>query len=113
MKTLVFLGFVNFFFIAFPCYSQLEEISKESTFSERIYFGGGIDVAFDAFTAKIGLSPFVGYMITSTTSGGIGSTYQFITSRYTSITTNVYGYRFFLMQRLVSNFFAYSEYENL
>ncbi len=93
--------------------SQVLAMTDESSFKERIYFGGGLDMAFDDSRGIIGLSPSIGYMLTKTTSLGVGITYQYYFDRYSRFSTDIYGYRFFLRQNLIAQLFAYAEYENL
>lgn len=93
--------------------SQISGLGKNSGFTDRLYFGGGLNVQFDSFQSVIGASPSVGYMLSNSTSIGAGITYQFINFKVLNLTTDVYGYRFFLRQNLFSNIFAYTEYENM
>ncbi len=114
MKSKV-LGFLilSFSIISIDSFSQVSNLSKNSGFAQRIYFGGGLDLQLNSFYGLIGASPSIGYMLTSSTSIGTGITYQYISFRGTAITSDIYGYRFFIRQNLFKNIFAYAEYENL
>ncbi len=94
-------------------HSQVQGISKKSPLMQRFYFGGGLDLAFDQNVAIVGGSPILGFMVTRSTSIGTGVTYQYIQNRITGVSGNIFGYRIFVRQNLIAQFFAYAEYEKL
>ncbi len=108
MKRLLTLLFV--LFIMFPALAQREV--DGSSFMDRVYFGGGLDLAFGTITI-IGASPLVGYMITEKLSAGVGITYQYYKdNRFTpDFTTSIYGGRLFARYNIFDPFFLYNEYE--
>lgn len=113
MKLKILFLLLLSFFSGQALMAQIENASEKESFKERIYFGGGFDMAFDQYRGILGVSPSAAYMITNTTSLGLGITYQYYFERTSSLTTDIYGYRFFLRQNIVGPFFAYTEYENL
>jgi len=108
MKRLLTLLFV--LFIMFPTLAQRGV--DGSSFMDRVYFGGGLDLAFGTITI-IGASPLVGYMITEKLSAGVGITYQYYKdNRFTpDFTTSIYGGRLFARYNIFDPFFLYNEYE--
>lgn len=111
MKKVIIAVVVMLFAVSVK--AQVQGLEKNSAFMERLYFGGGLDLQFNSLYALIGASPSVGYMVTSSTSIGVGITYQYLQYRVTKESTDFYGYRFFLRQNLISQLFAYAEWENL
>ncbi|MDH5598792.1 MAG: hypothetical protein OEY34_06700 [Cyclobacteriaceae bacterium] len=115
MKGFSFLFFSFSLFFSLQTVAQIQTISKESPLKERLYFGGGVDLAISRSRDIIGASPLVGYMFTKSTSVGVGLTYQYVNYKFITgnINTSIYGYRFYLRQNLFPSIFIYAEYENL
>jgi long-subunit fatty acid transport protein len=103
--------------------SQLKLSSKyneNSTFVERLYFGGNFGAAFSSNFTNIEVSPIVGYMITNELSAGVGVIYQYFkvdrraaNGTPYSLETNIYGGKLFGRYNFTQQLFAYSEFEAL
>ena len=84
------------------------EVDERSSFTDRIYFGGGFGLSGGTNTTQITLSPIVGYMVSSRFSVGVGVTYQYY--KYFNFQDNQYGGLLFTRMNLVKQIFAYGEY---
>ena len=103
------------------CFGQrYYDPEAETTFMDRVYFGGDFSLQFGDFTAIV-ISPIMGYMVTPRFSVGPGITYQYLkgeafdifTGRVYEYDSNIFGYRAFARYQITQMFFAYTEYESL
>ena len=93
-------------------------VDENSTFTERIYFGGNFALALSNNFTQIEVSPTIGYMLNPKFSVGTGIIYQYLRANLVapsgqvySVDTNIYGGRLFTRYNIVSQIFAYSEFE--
>ncbi|MBL8011207.1 MAG: hypothetical protein JNJ64_11420 [Flavobacteriales bacterium] len=86
------------------------------TLKERIWFGGGLGLAFGSVT-NIAVEPMVGYKITRNgkLSAGLGISYQYFRdNRFApAFETSVYGGRLFTRYRIIDQLFAHVEYSQM
>lgn len=93
------------------------------TFTERLYFGGGLGLGFGN-TTFVNISPLVGYRITEKFSAGIRAKYQYYKYKqdfrgtnggiYTSsFQSNIYGGGVFSRFFVTDNIFLHGEFEDL
>ena len=94
------------------CEAQ-REVGENSTFLDRIYTGGGMQLSFGSNITIVGASPIVGYMITPKFSAGLGATYLYYNFRVIDESTSVYGGKVFARYNVFDPVFLYSEYELL
>ena len=101
--------------ISFASIAQVD-VDDKSSWQERIYKGGG-----GGFSAgsnnngkflSISLSPFVGYMITSNFSAGIGVTYQYTSYSDINLKYSIYGVNPYLRYN-IQQLFLMGEYNYL
>jgi len=85
--------------------------SGGESFSDRIYWGGGVGFAFWNYT-RIRVEPLVGYRITPKLSAGVKLTYEYL--RYDqfgrTITSHNYGGSLFARYRFIPQLYAHAEY---
>ncbi len=93
---------------------------RQSSFMDKVYFGGGFGAWFSEDYSYVELSPAAGYMFTQKFSAGVGITYQFTSRRYYYISgdsfkrnSNAYGGRIFARQQVYGPLFVYGEYESI
>ncbi|SMG45484.1 hypothetical protein SAMN05661096_03134 [Marivirga sericea] len=96
--------------------SAQKYVDENSSFTERIYFGGNFGLQFGTFT-HIEASPIVGYMINEKLSAGVGGIYQYFRvrggNRVADYETNIFGGKLFGRYNFSQQLFGYSEYENI
>lgn len=97
-------------FVAHTSKAQ-REITDNATFSDRLYFGGGLGFSSSNYATLLNLSPTVGYMFTNELSGGVGVIYQYVNYKSIDLKTHNYGGRFFGRYNITSQLFGYGEYE--
>ena len=85
--------------------------SGGESFSDRIYWGGGISFGFGSYT-RIRIEPLIGYRLTTKLSVGGKVAYEYLRyDRYgRTITSNNYGGSLFARYRLVPQVYAHAEY---
>ena len=85
--------------------------SSGESFSDRIYWGGGVSLAFWNYT-RIRVEPLVGYRITPKLSAGVKLAYEYL--RYDqfgrTITSHSYGGSLFARYRFIPQAYAHAEY---
>jgi hypothetical protein len=85
--------------------------SAESSFSDRIYWGGGISLAFWNYTA-IRIEPLIGYRITPKFSAGAKVMYEYL--RYErfggTVDSHSYGGSLFARYRFIPQLYGHVEY---
>lgn len=90
---------------------HLRAQSSVASFSDRIYWGGGVSVAFWDYTA-IRIEPLVGYRITSKLSTGAKVMYEYL--RYErfgeTVDSHSFGGSLFARYRFVEQLYAHLEY---
>lgn len=94
--------------------SSADDEPKPS-FKDRLYTGGtlGLELGTNTF---INISPLIGYKITEKFSAGVGSTYQYFSTRYSAnekYSTSIYGGQLFSRYSINEQFFLHSEYQLL
>ena len=95
----------------FSSFAQ-KDIGPDASFSDRIYFGGGLGFSSSNNATFISLSPIVGYMITPALSAGVGVQYQYIKYRFIDLSSDVYGGSIFTRYN-INQFFLQTEYNLL
>lgn len=85
----------------------------QNKLSDRIYVGGGFGLNTGNNITNVGLSPQVGYKITSRLSAGFGISYQYVHFRAIDKSLSNYGWSIFSRYNVTRQFFAYTEFENL
>ena len=85
--------------------------SGGDSFSNRLYWGGGISLAFWNYT-RIRVEPLVGYRITPELSAGLKLAYEYL--RYDqfgrTVTSHNYGGSLFARYRFIPQLYAHAEY---
>jgi len=112
--------FIFLFFITscFHIYSQeydpytYQDIKKPTTFTDKIFFGGGFGLQFGALTS-IKINPEIGYRLTNKIDIGAGLYYLYLKNNYYHITDKIYGGKLFSRFYITPNFFLTGEYETL
>jgi len=99
------------FLLATSLLQAQTSVTERSSFKDRLYFGGGLDVSFGSNITVLGVSPLLGYMITSKLSSGIGVIYQYYKDNNFDFSTNIYGGRIFSRYNIFNPFLLYNEYE--
>ena len=91
------------------------QIPEQSSFTDRLYFGGGFALSGGSWGTSISISPMVGYMISQRVSVGVGATYQYYKyeDQFYDYTDNRYGGSLFSRINLFKQIFAYAEYSLL
>ncbi|WKK87352.2 hypothetical protein QYS48_11760 [Marivirga arenosa] len=91
-------------------------VDENSSLFDRLYFGGNFGIQLGSFT-HIEASPIAGYMVNQDLSFGAGVIYQYFrikgTTQVGNYETNIYGGKLFGRYNISSQFFGYSEYENI
>jgi hypothetical protein len=85
------------------------------SFKDRITFGGNLGLGFGTVT-NILINPQVGYRVTDNLMFGVGATYLYFRSTHPmfgTFETNITGFSIHARRRVMENFFAHVEYENL
>lgn len=114
-KALVMLAFLAFGFNASAQKGDYV-MPEQSSFVDRLYFGGGFGLSGGIYGTSISLSPIVGYMINSRLSVGVGVTYQYYKNNQPppyDYTDNRWGGQVFTRVNLFRQIFAYGEYSFL
>lgn len=110
--TLIALGLL----VQLTAIAQNGEVEKEkSSFADRLFFGGNINVNFGTVTV-LGATPVVGYRITDKLSAGIGGTYVYYAENipgYGDFSTSLYGGNVFARYRITNEIFLQSEYHQI
>lgn len=109
-RILVLACFIAF--VSSPLMAQ-RYVDENSSFSERLYFGGGLGFTSSSYATVLNLSPSIGYMFTPKFSSGVGVIYQYVNYKSIDINTHNYGGRLFSRYNITPQFFAYGEYELL
>ncbi|MGK7392203.1 MAG: hypothetical protein ACNS60_17755 [Candidatus Cyclobacteriaceae bacterium M2_1C_046] len=108
MRYLVPLIFITC--ISFTSYSQIDiDFDEDPSFSDRIFFGGGLGFSTNNVATMIAVSPIAGYMITEKLSAGLGVQYQYINYKFFDLSVNNYGGNIFTRYN-INQFFAQIEY---
>lgn len=117
LKTFSFI-FIIVFSINSLTKSYAQENSQEEKekipFKERIFYGGGLGLAFGTIT-NVNVSPTVGYKLTEKVVMGFGVSYQYYNDkRYNPpYTYNIYGGNVFSRYYFMKQAFVHGEYEYL
>ena len=104
--------------LLFPslAFAQNGEVEKEkSSFADRLFFGGNINVNFGTVTV-LGATPVVGYRISDKLSAGVGGTYVYFAENipgYGDFSTSLYGGNIFARYRITNEIFLQSEYHQI
>ena len=112
-----FLIIMMLLVLAFGADAQKGEyqLPQESSFTDRLYYGGGFGLSGGSWGGSISLSPLVGYMINSRLSVGIGVTYRYY--KYQNgiydYSDNQWGGQIFGRANLYGPLFAYIQYSFL
>jgi len=93
--------------------SAQQEFGENSSFLDRLYTGGGMNLSIGSNVMIIGASPVLGYMITDKLSAGVGITYMYYKDNRADLSTSIYGGKVFTQYTVFAPFFLYSEYEAL
>lgn len=83
-----------------PVIKQEQEDDEETTFADRLYWGGSFGLQFGNYT-NISLLPIIGEKVTKTFSVGTGLVYHFIRTNNTNFQN--FGGRAFLQQEVLAN----------
>jgi hypothetical protein len=112
------LVILSFIALGFSANAQKGEylLPEQSSFTDRLYFGGGFGLSGGSNGASVSLSPLVGYMINNRVSVGIGATYQYFKidqPPFYVYSDNRWGGNVFGRINLFRQIFAYGEYSFL
>lgn len=103
--------------LAFSAEAQKGEyqLPEQSSFTDRLYYGGGFGLSGGSWGGSISISPIVGYMVNNRLSFGVGLTYRYYSYKGypQDYTDNQWGARFFGRVNLFGPLFAYVEYSFL
>ncbi|MFA0962613.1 hypothetical protein AB9P05_12500 [Roseivirga sp. BDSF3-8] len=108
----MYKGVLIFAFCFFRAFSVQAQNQDDSSFSDRVFFGGNFSVNF--FNGIfVDVSPIVGYRVTDRFSAGLGITYQYLKTEQQGVdlSTSIYGGRTFGRYNFYRNFFIHTEYE--
>lgn len=107
---LIFLCSVN----AFAQWGD-EQLTEKPSFKDKVFFGGGFGMSFNANYDYFSLSPIVGYRITQRLAGGVSIIYRYTKYKYVvpNVSTNDYGLSPFLRFKLYGPLFLHTEFEYL
>lgn len=106
-----FISFIFFLCISFSGLSQVTvDFDDDPSFTDRLFFGGGLGFSSDNSATFISLSPIAGYMITQNLSAGVGLQYQYIHYKFVDVGVNNYGGNIFTRYNF-NQFFAQVEYD--
>lgn len=120
MKLKSALIAVSLYVVAFAAHAQYRapqqsnssyRSNSNSSFSDRIYFGGGAGFSGGQDYINVSVSPIVGYKITEKFSTGVQLTYQYV--KILGFQFNNYGGGPFMRYNVTEKFFGYTEYEYL
>jgi hypothetical protein len=91
-----------------------DELSEDATTVERLFIGGGLGLSISNYSTYVGVSPLIGYNITSRLAGGIQISYRYTNYKGNpSISVNDYGLSPFARFMVYKQFFVHAEYEYL
>ncbi|MEO9871074.1 hypothetical protein [Ekhidna sp.] len=88
-------------------------VIAQNKLADRIYYGGGFGFSAGSNQTNLSLAPQLGYKITERFSAGLGISYQYVKIKNPDISINNYGWSVFTRYNVISQFFAYSEFERL
>jgi len=83
-------------------------VDEKSSITDRIVKGGGFGITGNRNATIISISPFIGYMISTRLSAGLGGSYQYYKSN--RFEDNQYGGFLYTRMNLIKNFYAYTDY---
>lgn len=112
MKARIILASLAFALVTLA-QAQYREQSSDlpSSFTDRVYFGGGGGFSAGSSYVNVSFAPMVGYRITDRWAAGVRITYQYL--KYYDVRYNNYGGGPFAQYSFTENFFGYTEYEYL
>lgn len=89
-------------------------VEEESTFKDRLYFGGNFGLQLGQFVQFVEVSPLVGYMFNNRFSAGAGIIYNYFRTDYGDVNdTHIFGSRQFGRYNITPNLFGYAEVESI
>lgn len=109
MKRITLLFYIAFFSIIVNGQGAIE---KQSTLSDKIFFGGGIGLQFGTYTG-IEISPMVGYKPVEQLYLALKGTYQYYKDNRMDYSTDIYGGSVLAMYVLFDRIILHAEYEGL
>mgnify|MGYP002777119862 CR=1 FL=1 len=86
---------------------------RNSSGSDKWYFGGGFGLSIGTDVTAISASPMVGYKVTDRLSVGTALTYQYVNNKLYDITYSNYGGGPFTRFQVTDKYFTHAEYEYL
>ncbi|MEJ7647158.1 MAG: hypothetical protein WKF87_21340 [Chryseolinea sp.] len=91
-----------------------DELSEQPTTRERLFVGGGLGLSLSSYSIYVGVSPLIGYNITTRLAGGLQIIYRYTNYKGSpSISVSDYGMAPFARFMVYKPFFVHMEYEYL
>ncbi|MEJ2003441.1 MAG: hypothetical protein P8X57_00405 [Cyclobacteriaceae bacterium] len=109
MKKLLILFLMLFSICAFAQKTIDYDEDVRPSFSDRLFFGGGVGFTGGNGITSIQVNPIVGYMLSPRWSAGVGVEYQYVKYRDLDIDDNIWGGQVFTRYN-IRQFFLQGEY---
>ncbi len=92
-----------------------EQMTDKPSFTDRMFFGGGLGLSFSSQYDYFSVSPIIGYRLSQKLATGLSIIYRYNNYKYVtpSISTNDYGVSPFIRYQLYGPLFLHAEYEYL
>ena len=124
MKYLLKLNLLAFFLISFSevaiTQNTAERSDRDTDFSGKFWYGGGLGLGLTGSTFKIGLSPMIGYKITQRFSTGVRIPLEYTHFKLGNPDGNAlsfsnldFGIGAFSRYKIFQNIFSHAEYQHL
>jgi len=92
-----------------------EPMQDKPSFTDRMFFGGGLGLSFSSSYDYFSVSPIIGYRLSQKVATGLSIIYRYNNYKYVtpSISTNDYGVSPFIRYQFYGPLFLHAEYEYL
>jgi len=92
-----------------------EQMEDKPSFTDRMFFGGGLGLSFSSTYDFFSVSPIIGYRLSQKVATGLSLIYRYNNYKYVtpSISTNDYGVSPFIRYQFYGPLFLHAEYEYL
>jgi len=97
---------------ATPAPTAAPAATTQSSFRDRIYYGGTVTFSFGDAT-RIGIFPMLAYKVTPKLSGGVEIGYEYVNYDDFDQSANNYGASVFARYRLIPLIYAHAEYQQV
>jgi outer membrane protein assembly factor BamA len=92
-----------------------EQMADKPSFTDRMFFGGGLGLSFSSNYDYFSVSPIIGYRLSQKLATGLSIIYRYNNYKYVTpaVSTNDYGVSPFLRYQFYGPLFLHAEYEYL